>query len=494
MGTVLQKFDADASAVEKELIKMRKAYDQLLSKVDEVGGKSEKSSKKQSDGMSKMLTGIVGAVGGYVSLTQALAVFNTEQERQIRLQKEAGTFTVTVAGSQAAIRNNLGDAKEGEFKDFLKSIREIQTETSFGDLKQLNMAAASILSATGGDTAATQALLRSTAPIFRQNPEELAVFAGGVADVANASGSSAEEATALALAGFGNSRTTSLAAFGNVAKTIASGKALMGSGNVKQDVEEITALFGTLSRFSGDSEGGPTKTAEINFLKKMEAFGGGGNLLQRLSVVQGDIASGKLKEKDMLLGTEAQSFGAIRDLLRGEKIIMADLTKTVANTKGSKASYDRLVNDLNVGTPQLAVATGGKAITGAIEESFMTPEGVDLALRDRARDIFDRVQQNTNTSTPVGFASSLLSTIGIQGVQDSISSNSEFVTRRQFEAETQLSQVLGLDGIPNTESQKRDAAILQAAVSELKKISGLLSGNARRGDARATAAAQAERD
>jgi hypothetical protein len=469
MANVVQKFDADGKSVERELEKMRKEYDKLLQKMGQLEKDSEKAARSQKSHFEGVATSLMGAVTGYITLQQALEEVNAELQRQIDLQRRAAQANVTVASSQASVRKNIGDVTTAQFQTFLQGVQAIQRETGFANLAQLNTAAADVLSATGSNQATTLEVLKATAPIFRDKPEELAQFAGGVADVMSASGSSAEEATALALAGFGQSRTTSLTAFKNVAQAIKSGGAFSGVGD-KQTSEEIIALFGTMSRFSGDVEGGSTRTAVVKFMEKMEAFGGEGSLLDRLGRVQEGIAGGTIDETKVLEGFEAASKGAVRNILRADPTIDADLRATVDTTKASTEAYARLVNDLQIGTPQLAMAASQQGFEGLLQQSMLTQGGVELGIRDSLTSLNEQLDANLTGYNFKGF-SKFFETM----------SDASLTTPQLLDSTEQgiFNRLSALPSEGATPGQQRDRELLQGSLTELQRLRALMERNQR---------------
>merc|ERR1712072_1382293 len=99
-------------------------------------------------------------------------------------------------------------------------------------------------------------------------------------------------------------------------------------------------VFGALTRASGDAEGSPTRTSVVKFYQQLEKFGGEGSTLDRLAKVQERIASGDVKIDDFMKGFEAQSYGAVRDIITDRTSDSArSLVDSVTNTRGSLQGY-----------------------------------------------------------------------------------------------------------------------------------------------------------
>jgi ASC-1-like (ASCH) protein len=507
--SVVQKFDADGAAVERELEKLRNEYDKLKKKMEEVDRYNVNASKTTTRAIDQQVIALGAAVAGYVSLSQAIQAVNREMEREIALKNKIRNTSIDVASSQTAVRHNIGDVSNETFRSFLAEVVKIQEIAKFSDIKQMNLAAAGVLSATGSNQRTTLDVLRATAPIFRDRPELLSEFSGGVADVMSASGSTAEEATALALAGFGQSRTTSLSAFKNVAQAVKSGSAFSGVGQ-KQSAEEVMALFGTISRASGDVEGGASRTAVVKFMQKMEEFGGEGGLLDRLTTVQQGIAAGTIKESSVLSGFEAQAVGGVRDLLRADPAVDKDLRDTVAATKASQEAYNRLVRDLEMGTEQIATATRSSQNRGAAQKRSL---GDGSFVSSAISEMFETRNEFRADAKSISAGQAMMNAIsdtvyGVRGMGDEdfqaksvIDGVTALLNNMRFQVR-QAEERPGLYGTPS-ENLLSDIKSAEDTLKTLEKIyeeikayreGGIEAVQRMRSDPRTAASTQAERD
>jgi hypothetical protein len=487
MGTVVQKFDADGKSVERELEKMRREYDKLMGKMELVAKQSRRDAKAFEKQSGEVVSSLAAMAMGYVSLQQAAALFNAELQRRIDLEKRTADKNISVAASQAQVRKMIGNVSTDEFTGFLGQIQGIQTDSGFADIAQMNNAAAAILSATGSNQQATTEILAAVAPVFRDTPDQLATFAGAVADVMNVTKTDARSAAALALAGTANARIESLGGFANVAQAVGSGRSLLGDSSDQEAGEQIMALFGTMSRFSKDKEGGPTRTAVVTMLQKLEQFGGSGGMLDRLASVQEQLAAGTIKESDLLAGFEKTSFGTVRDLFRGTVGINEDLKATVASTKGSVESFNAMANDLANATPQLQAAAISQRIDMNTEQSQLGALGGDTALLAQARRARDEAFAGVRTTTLRG----LFGTgEGAARVNESDLQKAE--TAR--EDAISLRRSLELTGFLATEEQKRaDRALIDRQLQLIDQVIATLRANAQSRNAAAQSATHTER-
>jgi hypothetical protein len=488
MGTVVQKFDADASAVERELAKMRREYDKLLQKMDAVAKQSQRDRRLFNIDLTAQIRGLAQMAAGYFSLQSAAALFNAELTRRIDLEKRLSDKTISVAASQAQVRKMIGNVTTDEFKGFLDQISAIQTQSGFADIGQMNNAAAAILSATGSNQKTTTEILAAVAPVFRDTPDQLAQFAGAVADVMNVTKTDAQSASALALAGLSSARIEQLGGFANVAQAVGSGRTLLGDLDDQTAGEQIIALFGTLSRFSKDKEGGPTRTAAVTLLQKLEQFGGEGGIPERLKAVQEQLAAGRIREADLLSGFEKTSFGAVRDLFRGGDEINQDLLTTISTTKGSVEQFQALVNDLNTATPQLQAAAFGDRIAMATEQAQLGTAGGEAALLAQARQARGAAAAGVNAFTNTA----AFNFMDLDRMLPGGFNTPEQQAQRELNFLLSMQRELRSAG--DTESANADRQLVRDQIKIVEGIIATLKANARARNASAQSATQTERD
>jgi len=484
MSTVVQKFDADGKSVERELEKMRREYDKLFAKMEGVARQSRKDAKAFQKEAGDYVSSLASMAAGYLSLQQAAALFNTELQRRIDLEKRTGEKNVSVASSQANVRKMIGNVSTNEFQGFLGQIQNIQTDSGFSDIAQMNMAAAAVLSATGSNQKMTTEILAAVAPVFRDTPDQLATFAGAVADVMNVTKTDARSAAALALAGTANARIESLGGFSNVAQAVGAGRTLLGDSTDQQAGEQIMALFGTMSRFSKDKEGGPTRTAVVTLLQKLEQFGGNGGVLERLASVQEQLATGKINEGELLSGFEKTSFGTVRDLFRGTAVINEDLKATIASTKGSVEQFNAMASDLSNATPQLQAAAIGQRVDMTTEQSQLGVAGGDIALLEQARKARDAAFAEVRTTTLRGL---------FGAGEGAINANATELDKAQIARES-TQQLLGsLSYMGNSESVRADRELVAKQLRLIDEVIATLKANAKSRNATAQSATHTER-
>jgi hypothetical protein len=496
--SVVQKFDADTSAVEKALEKVSSKYDALAAKVSEVGKRSKQSTDDTTTSITNYAAGLAKAAGAALSLQTALGLVTQQMEKQKKINEEISRGAITIGQSQSAVGQMIGAVGPGELDAFLGKLREIQKNTAFGSIAQLNLAAADTLSATGGNQQMTLDILRAAAPIMRSDPGNLGTVSAGIADVMGTSGLSAMDATALANTALGQSRMTQLGSFKEVAKAIGGGSSLFGAD--REDAAKIIAgLFGTMSRASKDPDGATTKTSVIAMLKSLEKFGGEGTFEQRLSTVQRGIADGSISEAKLMEGIDASSFGSVRSLYRNDPALMADLTATINKTRtASREELSNLVAFLEGGTPEIRSITARSRRQANIEGANATTSGYDALATADAFEEYNEIIAQVKTPTPAdvveNFGDTIAGFLGSSGdaLDASTRSAAENARVRRLAAQSRINYISAGD----SPTRDRDLVLLQSAVDALLRIEkqGLAKPPEPKPDPRTAASTQAERD
>ncbi len=373
---VTQKFIGDSNQLVKEYEKILAANAKLTQALQNNADLSKKNADSQKDffmnmksSLSQQVSSLATITAGYLSMQSAIAFATKEIEHQNKVAEESRRKNISVADSQAAIVKNIGDVNQEQLNSFLNKVADIQKQTGFSDRGQLNMAASSVLSATG-DQAKTIEILSAATEFFKDAPADLAKFAGSMADVMKATGDpNANRALALMLSIQGQSRFESLDAFKNVAPALASAVVTQGGVDKVQATREAAAVFAGLGQRAGDAEGSVTKTAVANLAANLQkAFPEQGlSFLQRLEMAQG--SSQKVKDELARSGFEGAMRPIIQDLLSGpdsqtSKMIL-DAAKNINSSEAFTEQKRQLLRD---GTSELAIAGSSRRTDASIEQ------------------------------------------------------------------------------------------------------------------------------
>jgi hypothetical protein len=311
------------------------------------------------------------------------------------------------------------------------------------------------------------------------------MFGGAVGDIMSATGGTAQESAALALAGTQGARIENLGAFKHVASAVMGAQAHTGLPG-QQSAEEMMAMFGTLSRRTGDAEGSQTKTAVLRMSKVLEEFGGEGNTLERLTRVQEELAAGRIKESALIQGFEGSSQGIARMLFRGDATVNEDLRKTIASTKASPEAYRQLVSNLDGGTPQLQMFAMQSASEAAVQQAALSPGGATDALLEQGRKVHDTALDSLGRTSGAHFRIPIMDRM--YGPIDEINMKLERLERtRGYYADREA------EGQAPTARDQSDMAMLDRQIALLREIRDNLRTQ-RQSDPRTAASTQAERD
>lgn len=385
MGTVHQTFTGDAKGVLKELEKMQRANTALEEKLNRVAMASAKASRESRTQASSLTqysqraaSGLQQWAMGYVSLQSAIQLVNNALAEQKRLSEEAIKTQSNVAGGQAEVLKNLGDVSDIQGKQFLARLDQLRAETGMSSVVPVQMAAGSILSATGGNQEQTIEILKAAAPLFKTKPDELAQFGGALADVQKALSAdgkpvSAQSTAALMLAIQGQARFTDLGGFKNVAPALATVDVVSGRGKDEteaekmRDVREGAALFAGIGSRLGDATGDRTKTAVANLAANLaRAVPELDTTFARLEQVR---KSPELQEEVLKSGFEGAQKPAIAELISGDGGTTGRLVDSAfKQIQGSDAALKRKTKQLESLTPELAIRDLRERAAGNVED------------------------------------------------------------------------------------------------------------------------------
>lgn len=412
MGTQKNKILTDSGQTQREMEKLRKQQIQMREELRKMSSESRRLNKSVNKGTSAMKRGFDNAsksagnlIKSYIGMQAAASAVNRVLEDRKRIQSDAMALTTTIARSHAAVSKNFGGNKS-EMQAFLKQVENVHDMVNFGDKPQLNMAAASLLSATGNDTVRTIELLRETAPLFKDAPHQLASFAGSVADIQNATLGSAKEAVALTLGIQGQARITDLASLKNFSPAASNTRTYTaGALDPQQETRISGALFSAIGSQAGDVEGASTGTAVTSLQKKLEqTFPELDGFQDKLKAIRNSSIADK--EEFVKSGFEAKSAGAIRELIfDANSETSKRFTEALSKINASPANVDRIKDLLISGTPELQFLDSSKAIK-SMADNFLQDSGLASlgAAKELAADTLSKTRASNMASAIMNLA------------------------------------------------------------------------------------------
>lgn len=358
---------------------------------------SEDSSKTATSGLDRMVGSLRNVALQYVGISQAIQAWNSYLEHNKRLARESSDATMTLAQSQAAVVKNLGDVSDVAAKTFLEKVQQVTSDLRLPSAAAVNMTASSVLSAVGGNQQTTLNVVRAAAPLFRDRPEDMAVFGGSMADVMKASGLDAKKTAALMLAIQGQARFTELAAFKEVAPALAAGDVVT-RGDRERNVRETAALFAGIGSRAGDVEGNVTKTAVANLVVKLAKVAPDlDTTFERLAYARERPG---LQKQLLKGGFRGPTVPIIQELLQGGDTQTSRMVQdSFEKMQASESAYDRKVSQLAGLTTQLALSSGAQASKGNLEQFLTTNK---LAIDAEARRIRDETLDKTRRGVMLG--------------------------------------------------------------------------------------------
>lgn len=402
------KFTGDAGQLAGEYDKLGKKVEQLERKNKKLVDQAKRADKEERDAAKgraaatqQALGGIQNQIAGYISLQGAINVVNTSLAEQRRLAEEAAVAQIRIAGSQASVLKNIGDVSDEDAKKFLGRVDALRAEVGFSSVTPLNNAASGILSATGGDQEKTLEILRAAAPLFRDSPDQLPVFASAMGDVMKSTGiDDAGRASALMLAIQGQARFEDLAAFKEVAPVLSAADVVSGGAGETQedklrDAREAAAAFAAIGSTAGDVGGSQTKTATSNLLARLRDVTRGAGapadidtFRERLDFVR---SKPELQEELLKSGFE----GAIKPIVESfvsdtDSLTSRTFEDALSKIQASDEAYARKIGQLANLTPELTTMSLKSAAEGNIEEkqrssTLATPRQVLATTLEQSR-------------------------------------------------------------------------------------------------------------
>ncbi len=479
MATQKQKFITDGSQVNREMDKMRKALVKQREEMKKItqasrsmATQAKKSNQTMRRGFSNIASGAESAIKSYVGLQTAVSAVNSVLADQKRLQGEALNVSTSVARSQAAIVKNIGQVSKTELNSFLDQVEKINTDTKFGDQGQLNLAASSLLSGTGGNQNQTIDILREAAPFFRDAPAQLASFSGAVADVQKATGGSAKETLGLVLGIQGQARIDRLDALKNLAPAVAQSRVYTEGANRGEETRQAGALFAAIGAQTGDVEGASTSTAVIALQKKLEeTFPSLDGFQDKLKAIrEADVTT---REEFLKAGFEAKAAGVIRELITDTNSQTSkNLDDALSKITSSPKRVDEMRSLLIGGTKELELQGIQKSGKTAKEQYLESTGMAPLAeARNQAVEALAATRARNLASSSLNFMAESVDMNVLSGSTPTaqIDAFIEQLTTRQQQVQNRFSMNPFGSGIDEND-RREQLKLLRSTVEELKKL------------------------
>jgi hypothetical protein len=394
-----QVFTADDKELLASYQKLQRENEKLKSKIGAVGQESKKASQDQSSGLEQTVASLGRAAAGYLSVSAALKLVNSELQRKRELEKESAGAQIDLAGSQQRFLTNLGFVDKKTRTDALAEIEAISKRT--GVKANLISAGASDAVSARGPVSIKGALnsVEAAAMVASNAPDQLASLSGGILDVAGMTGLTGDNDAKKNLGflmGIGSlARVTSLQA---ISQNLVPGmKGVRGFGDSAQ---QAGALLATMTTEMADATGATSGTAAISLAEQLEKFLPKlGSTTERMKALQADP---KLRDKFLKKASfEKKAVIPVRNLLTAgspaAKLLEAN-TAGVLAPEQAEAALDKWLAEVGTVDAQrnAELDRRGEVAIDSINRADRI-KGVRGTARERARKAIDLSGQSATS-------------------------------------------------------------------------------------------------
>jgi len=387
-----EKVKKDYEDLARRTAKVEAENKKLKTTSDRVDASMRKTGRSQSSMLQAGIASTRSLIASYGGVHAALALVTKELEAQKRLSRESLQANMTIAQAESAVIKNLGDVSDKAALSFIDRVKKVSQSAGMSSSVPSLQAASSILSAVGGDQKTALEIVGVSAPLFRDTPEQMATFGGGLGDMMKSTKQDAKQTAALMLAIQGQARFETLEAFKNVAPAMAAAN-VVAKGDPEKNVREAAALFAAVGSRAGDKEGAVTKTAVTNLMANMQALLPElDTSFERLAAIQKDP---ELQTKVLKKGFKGAIKPIIRELVSGSDSQTSQMVSDAfEKIVGSEAAFERKTKQLTGLTASIRATTTASRARGNVETALLTP---GLSRQATARDIVTETLDKTAT-------------------------------------------------------------------------------------------------
>lgn len=395
-----------------------------------VAAESQKS-KTAFGGFSSFAIREITAIGAtYIGLRETIDAITAVYERQADLIREARDAQLELAAAQQQAAKNLaGVTPEARTSLLTESIPRIANAAQFSDTEAIADAIGALASSGATDPKAIESAVIAAAKLERLTPDNLAQSAVSASLIQQRSGlDDIEQALALLETTATQALITAPEQLArNLPKAVASGVATVPGQKSEEAATEAAAFFAQVTQFGADERGEKSATFTTDFVNRMRKFFveiGDEQVKARSKVelIDRKIGKGSDTEIDRLnrdrlleflesskgLQDPGTLFGRLNSLqgsealarqFRGEgfgekqfQVVLDGLLedgsaidKALDISRGvigaDRATFEREVEEVRAGTPQIALATAKSGSSAAVRSAqIRDTEGATLAL------------------------------------------------------------------------------------------------------------------
>lgn len=280
MADVTQTISGDSADAQrayadlaKQVVKLEEANVRLARKISEAGIASDKATKSSSFGANSAVREVAGLASTWLTVTAALNSATQAQQEFNRNNAQSGAKQITVGDSQAQIIKNSAGASSADRKKFIADVQQLAKDINFQDLESFNLAAASGLSASGGNMPAVLNALRAAGRITRDKPSELPIITGTLLDIGKFTGNtSAEENLGFVTDFASKARITNLEKAGKALAPAVANFTASTKGDKQAAADQASAMVAAFSSAVGDVEGTTSSQAATKFNAEIQKY------------------------------------------------------------------------------------------------------------------------------------------------------------------------------------------------------------------------------
>lgn len=422
MAAVTQEFKAVGDeAIARAYEKLAQRCAALEAQNAKLGGTSERSSQRASQGLDRLTTSVRTTAAQYAGLQQVLSgLWNSFDQVEQRGREALNAQTSWAAAQARLIHNSVGKPEDVKANvDFAQQI----VKSGFPSLPMAQDAVSNAVSAAAGNDALARQAVFEAHKYTKHTPQLLDPYSGAAVDIAMKTGVNAEEALALA---FSSQSIGRVADPGLNAKNLA--KALGRAGGAQRGDRRVAGeaageIFSWLTTETGDTEGSSSATAMANLaahldemftkgIQKRLPWGGThrirpnipdpGNARDRMIALFNDPAAGRAfaEHFKMEAGFEEVVDRAILDPNSSQRANFKAMVEAVGYDVPALRARQAQLDSL---TPQLSMSNkeAASAANKALDQAFNFRDSTGASANEAVRTLYRDTMEHSTFPAPL---------------------------------------------------------------------------------------------
>lgn len=271
------KLTASRNDLLRELEKVQAKLARQATQLQDVTNKSKAANREATRGaraqnkyIGDQITALKGLAGGALSVLGIQRQVTAELQRQKSINDTIAERRKSLVAREDDVKTNLGKVNAQTAQSFLTDLQRIAKDSN-ADLGAVYSAGSNLLSASMGNQVLTRNILSQTSPLFRNRPETLVEFSGGIGDLAGMAGMKSptegniRDLIGLALSTQQQGRITNVADLNKYLQSVAAGTNVDTSQDRIGAMRTSLALNAAVGAMIVDPDGSLTKTGVAEF-------------------------------------------------------------------------------------------------------------------------------------------------------------------------------------------------------------------------------------